>query len=153
MRIYIAGPMTGLPNDNREAFNTEAVRIRISGHDAINPVRVSHDLETDLYPAKPTWHQYLAMAITALSSADAIHFLDDWEYSHGARIESLVAIRMKLPIWLSDGVILPCGTFAWMDEMFSGVNAVTEHMQAMDPVSEELTPGLSTECTNKESRQ
>ncbi|MGY3959487.1 DUF4406 domain-containing protein [Aeromonas popoffii] len=35
-KIYIAGPMTGLPNFNRDAFNAEAQRLLGLGHVALN---------------------------------------------------------------------------------------------------------------------
>lgn len=37
MKIYIAGPMTGRENFNREAFNKEAERLTRHGHTVLNP--------------------------------------------------------------------------------------------------------------------
>lgn len=40
-RIYISGPMTGLPEKNFPAFNAEANRLRALGFDVVNPVDVT----------------------------------------------------------------------------------------------------------------
>ena len=37
MKTYIAGPMTGLPEFNRPAFNAAAKEIAASGHVPLNP--------------------------------------------------------------------------------------------------------------------
>ena len=38
--IYIAGPMTGLPDLNFPTFHTEAARLRSLGHEVINPAEI-----------------------------------------------------------------------------------------------------------------
>ncbi len=42
-KIYIAGPMNGLPNFNRDAFNLEAQRLQSLGHVALNPAILPAD--------------------------------------------------------------------------------------------------------------
>ncbi|MBN3043321.1 DUF4406 domain-containing protein [Pectobacterium brasiliense] len=37
MKVYISGPMTGIADFNRPAFNEEADRITTSGNIALNP--------------------------------------------------------------------------------------------------------------------
>lgn len=44
-KIYIAGPMSGLPNFNRDAFNLEAERLHTLGHIALNPAILPDGLE------------------------------------------------------------------------------------------------------------
>ena len=48
MTIYISGPMTGMPDENRPAFNEVAQALRAAGWDAFNPA------ENGL-PATATW--------------------------------------------------------------------------------------------------
>ena len=37
MNIYISGPMTGIADDNRPAFNRVAAKLRAMGHNCENP--------------------------------------------------------------------------------------------------------------------
>ena len=50
-KIYIAGPMSGLPNFNRDAFNLEAERLHALGHIALNPAILPDGLEQHEYMA------------------------------------------------------------------------------------------------------
>ncbi|WP_116965955.1 DUF4406 domain-containing protein [Klebsiella pneumoniae] len=49
MKIYIAGPMTGRENFNREAFNKEAERLTRHGHTVLNPASLPDGLEQREY--------------------------------------------------------------------------------------------------------
>ena len=42
-KIYIAGPMTGLPELNFPAFHAEAARLRAFGYEVINPAEINPD--------------------------------------------------------------------------------------------------------------
>ncbi|MCV4939668.1 DUF4406 domain-containing protein, partial [Escherichia coli] len=44
MKIYIAGPMTGYENFNRDAFNKEADRLSRHGHSVLNPATLPNGL-------------------------------------------------------------------------------------------------------------
>lgn len=44
MKLYLSGPMTGLPDHNREAFNKREGMLKRRGYDVVNPAR------TDLGP-------------------------------------------------------------------------------------------------------
>ena len=46
--IYIAGPMSGLPNNGYDAFNAKAVQLRTAGWHVINPAEM--DIEAGLDP-------------------------------------------------------------------------------------------------------
>ena len=41
MRVYISGPMTGLPDCNRAAFDAAAKRLAEQGFFAVNPADIS----------------------------------------------------------------------------------------------------------------
>ena len=53
-KIYIAGPISGLPNFNRDAFNLEAERLHALGHIALNPAILPDGLKQ---------HEYMAICI------------------------------------------------------------------------------------------
>ncbi len=88
MKIFISGPMSGLPNFNRDAFNAEA---RL-GHIALNPAILPDGLKQ---------HEYMAICIEMVKMADQLVMLPGWERSAGARAEHALAIK------LGKAIILP----------------------------------------------
>ena len=90
-KIYIAGPMTGLPQSNYPAFHAAAAMLRTEGHHVENPAENPE-------PACGTWQGYMRMALKQLADCDAIHLLPGWERSRGARIEFDLAKGLGLEI-------------------------------------------------------
>lgn len=68
-RIYLSGPMTGLPGMNFPAFNSEAARLSALCYDVINPAKLNHDPDTG-------WHECMRNDLAALLTCDAIALLD-----------------------------------------------------------------------------
>ncbi|WP_461606561.1 DUF4406 domain-containing protein [Aeromonas rivipollensis] len=91
MKIFISGPMSGLPNFNRDAFNAEAHRLLGLGHVALNPAILPDGLEQ---------HQYMAICIEMVKMADQLVMLPGWERSAGARAEHALAIKIGKTIIL-----------------------------------------------------
>ena len=91
-KIYIAGPISGLPNFNRDAFNPAAHRLLGLGHVALNPAILPDGLEQ---------HEYMAICIEMVKMADQLVMLPGWERSAGARAEHALAIK------LGKAIILP----------------------------------------------
>lgn len=89
--LYIAGPMTGIPDYNRPAFNRAAQALAHVGFEVINPA------ELDLGP-DATWLAYMRAALCNLSLADGVALLPGWEHSRGARIERNAAFDLGLPV-------------------------------------------------------
>jgi len=90
-RIYISGPMTGMPEHNFPAFNAEAARLRALGYDVVNPVDINPDPGV-------TWHQCLRNDLQALLTCDTLALLDGWMISQGAHLELHVAHRVGMRI-------------------------------------------------------
>ena len=90
-RVYIAGPMTGLPDFNFPAFNEAAATLRAHGLEVENPAE---------NPAPPcgTWLAYMRMAVTQVAKADALVLLPDWDKSPGARVEVNLATGLGLRV-------------------------------------------------------
>ena len=83
-RIYIAGPMTGLPELNFPAFHAMAAHLRSLGHHVVNPAEINVD------PAKG-WAECMRADIRELVSCTAICLLPGWEKSRGASLEHHIA--------------------------------------------------------------
>lgn len=90
-RIYISGPMTGLPDLNFPAFRAEAARLRALGFDVVNPADINHDQAAG-------WHECMRRDLAALLTCDALALLDGWQRSAGAHLEMHVAHRVGMEI-------------------------------------------------------
>ena len=98
--IYIAGPMTGIKDLNRSAFEKAAERLSAEGWTVYDPVEIgemygtAEELESD--------PELLALVIKAelgfVARADAIYLLNGWERSVGTKRELLVALGCGLEI-------------------------------------------------------
>lgn len=103
MKVYISGPITGIPNSNREAFSEAEETLRRAGYEPVNPQKVDHthegpcrgaDVPDVAHRPEPPEHRYgcyLKADILALMDCDAIVFLEGWQFSRGARTEGSVA--------------------------------------------------------------
>lgn len=89
--FYIAGPMTGLPDLNFPAFHAEAARLRVLGHEVINPAEINPDKHL-------TWLECMRTDIAALVFCDAVQLLSGWQDSKGATLEHHIAERLGLVI-------------------------------------------------------
>ncbi len=101
--VYIAGPMRGLPNDNRKAFNAAAERLS-KDWQPLNPVDFGRILPCEDSDGRNDWQRLdalMAIEREAARQADAIYLLNGWEKSVGARAE--LAAYLSVP---SNGKIL-----------------------------------------------
>ena len=92
-RMYLAGPMSGLPEHNFPAFNKAAIRLEKAGWEVVNPAD-NFGGRTDLPRAS-----YLRVDVVLLMQCDALSLLAGWEDSVGARLEYLLARELNLPIF------------------------------------------------------
>jgi len=93
MHIYLAGPMTGYPNDNIEAFNEAAAKLRAEGHIVFNPA------ENFIADPKVDRRRCLALDLAWIClTAEGIVMLPGWGGSRGALAEHTTAIALNLPI-------------------------------------------------------
>ena len=99
-RIYISGPMTGLPGQNMAAFDAEALRLRGLGFEAENPAEINAWAEDG-------WHACMRRDLAALLTCDTLALLEGWQRSAGAHLEMHIAHRVGIEIVLV-GEIGPC---------------------------------------------
>ncbi|MGA8134053.1 MAG: DUF4406 domain-containing protein [Pseudomonas gingeri] len=89
-RIYLSGPMTGLPVLNLPAFSAMTTSLRQAGHAVTNPA--------ELNPDGGSWHDCMRRDIVALMECDTVATLPGWEHSKGARLEVLIAERLGMTV-------------------------------------------------------
>jgi hypothetical protein len=85
LNVYIAGPITGIHNDNWERFSQVASKLEAMGHQVTNP----HDLVKD-HPGIG-WADAMRICLRGLLECEAICLLERWERSRGTRLEMCVA--------------------------------------------------------------
>lgn len=105
MRIYVAGPMRGLPEHNFPAFNAAAARLRELGCVVENPVEIGEQAFGNGNP-DVAGGEYLRADISRLVGCSAIALLPGWERSTGARAEVALAISLGLEFY--DAITLLC---------------------------------------------
>ena len=93
MRIYIGGPMRGLPDLNFPAFHEAAAMLRAEGHHVFNPA------ESDFDKAKEdvTIREALKVDLLwILEHAECVALLPGWRHSLGATAELALANALDL---------------------------------------------------------
>ncbi|AUR97043.1 hypothetical protein NVP1236O_51 [Vibrio phage 1.236.O._10N.261.52.C4] len=88
-KIYIAGPMTGYEDFNRQSFNDASARLHIKKHTPLNPA---------VLPGGLTQGQYMDICFAMIRAADAIYLLKGYEESKGAMAELAYAEKLELEI-------------------------------------------------------
>lgn len=116
MRIYLAGPMSGIKDFNYPAFNAEAARLRSLGHEVENPAE-------NTPPPCGTWAGYMRGAIVRMLTCDCIATLPGYRDSRGARIEVDLAGRLSIPV-------MPATDFISGISFGSTVGHISENYQA-----------------------
>jgi hypothetical protein len=82
MKIFISGPITGIENFNREAFDRAETMLTEQGHAVMNPIK--------LHPANPnsfSASDYLHICRAMIDCCDTIYFLKGYDRSFGALVE------------------------------------------------------------------
>lgn len=99
MRLYLAGPMTGIHRWNFDAFEEAASRLRAAGHDVVSPHEI--DLLDGFDPDNPApqidYAATLAEDVRLLLTCDAVALLPGWQRSPGVGIERLAAMGAGIP--------------------------------------------------------
>lgn len=90
-RIYISGPMTGLPDLNFPAFHKAEAELVSEGWTVLNPASLG------LVPGAD-WHDYLRWDIAMLATCEAIFLLPGWSQSKGVALELHIAKKLEMQI-------------------------------------------------------
>jgi len=93
LRIYIAGPMTGIKNLNWDAFDQKELELISAGWDVVNPARMDREMGID--PTKDLdeydYEDAARRDIEILRTCDAIYLMSGFQFSKGACWERALA--------------------------------------------------------------
>lgn len=112
-RLYLAGPMTGIPELNFPAFHAEAARLRALGFEVVNPAEINGGADELVACAAMTpeqlqdhWRNCMRRDIAELVQCDGIALLPAWERSRGATLEHHVAAALGLRVYHPSSTLL-----------------------------------------------
>jgi len=90
MKIYIAGPITGV-KDYKENFRYAEILLTAKGHKVWNPAH---------HPGGFEHHEYMSVCLPAVHFCDAVFMLPGWEKSVGATQEFDYAVKQNKRIFM-----------------------------------------------------
>ena len=99
-KIYVAGPMRGLPEFNYPAFNRAEFVLRNLDYEVVNPAKMGDKYGTadELNANKDLLDRLMHEELEAIAGCHAIYLLRGWERSFGARQELQLALMLGLEI-------------------------------------------------------
>lgn len=103
-RVYVCGPMTGLPEFNYPAFAAETARLRALGYDVVSPAEIN--------PNGGTWKECMKKDIAQLMTCDLLVWLPGWSNSRGARIETGLARELEIKTVMATSITEQCAEAA-----------------------------------------
>ncbi len=108
-RLYLAGPMSSIPQHNFPAFLQAAEALREQGFDIISPAEIDkattrklalQSQDGDLEELDQTWGELLARDIQIVADqVDGVVVLTGWQKSKGARLETYCAYLQGKPVY------------------------------------------------------
>lgn len=114
MKVYLAGPMRGIPKFNFPAFHKAAKKLRKQGYTVFNPAEKDTERHgTDIGKDNPTGDEAKAVKDHGFNlrvalgddlewickHADAVALLPGWRKSKGAKAEKATANALGLEIF------------------------------------------------------
>jgi nucleoside 2-deoxyribosyltransferase len=104
MNVYIAGPMTGIPNHNTPAFDEAAAWLRAAGYQAVSPPDITRanpqpGVRRDGTIDDAAYRALVRLDLIALLDCDCVVLLPGWTASRGCKLEIAVAIAIGIPLY------------------------------------------------------
>jgi hypothetical protein len=101
VKVYLSGPVTGKPDNNRAAFRKAAKRIlkKCSAFGLIEIVNPVEKIEALFHNAArpPRWNECMKYDITLMMGCSCVFFLPGYTESKGANLEWMLAAQLEIP--------------------------------------------------------
>lgn len=122
-RIYLSGPISGIPKEIAEAqFDNAYQRLKQESPEAyvVNPLKdVPHQLRINaaISPVMratipcytpidiENWRDCMRIALDELTFCHEIHMLPGWQQSEGAKLEHQIALALGMPVTYPEGEV------------------------------------------------
>ena len=113
MKIYVAGPMRGIPEFNFPAFHAASDKLRADGHFVFSPAEKDNERhgtdiskgnasgDEDVAAKEHGFNLRVALGVDLAwicAEADAIAVLPGWRHSKGATAEHAAAVALGLKV-------------------------------------------------------
>lgn len=93
MKLYLSGPMTGIPEKNKREFDRCSQALREKGHEVVVPEPIENaDPGTNDYDA------CLKQDLIDMLGCEAVVVMNGWNNSRGARLEVTTAIQVGMRV-------------------------------------------------------
>lgn len=96
MKLYVAGPMTGIPENNYPEFLRVGALLADKGYTVLNPANIDDHFAGAI--GERTWQWYMRRALQMCVHSDGVATLPGWAHSRGASLEVHVARRLELAV-------------------------------------------------------
>lgn len=116
-RVFISGPISGLPDLNRDAFDLEERLLREAGFATFNPHSLPSPSEEELEewtavlgPRRATeklWQYYMKLCVSEIPRCDTMRMLPHWQNSKGSVWEHKIAMMLGLEVTYCPVVEVP----------------------------------------------
>jgi len=101
LKIFLSGPMTGLPNYNFDRFNEVEKKLKDAGFDVVNPVVICERFgQENVVKDKRLFDAMVARQQVEERKCNAVLLLDGWQSSKGVRLELDTALKNGFKIFL-----------------------------------------------------
>jgi hypothetical protein len=102
MRIYLAGPMRGIPEFNFPAFHAYAKALREQGYEVFSPAEKGMEKHAGSQYENLAFRRAVFLLDTEYicNEADAVAMMPGWEKSSGARAEKALAEAIGLKVMI-----------------------------------------------------
>lgn len=98
-KIYLSGPMKGIPEWNYPQFHEAADKLRAEGYIVYNPAEYPYDGPMDDFPLRKAFSAHCKFLC---EEADAIALLPGWVDSYGCNAELGLAVYLGLCVLSTD---------------------------------------------------
>ena len=90
--LYLSGPMTGLPDYNRPAFEAAKVMLTDAGYAVLSPTDAVCEID------EPGWADWMRVDLAMMLRCDAVATLAGIEKSRGGQVECNLAASLGMPV-------------------------------------------------------
>jgi hypothetical protein len=105
-QVYLCGPITGLPDNNKPAFLDAQRKLVAIGFTVFNPHNLCEDIVANHHgTSEELWQACMKRDIPWMLKCDLVILLPGWSVSRGASIERALAQQVGIPTVLLDEYI------------------------------------------------